>query len=181
VKASPTLSKKKAKAVAIDGFGTVERSKLSSAIRQVWQRSKQWRIVKSRCIGEGGYSFCEQCGEQAPKIFVDHIVAIGAMEDPGYFERLMVSSDGLQGLCNPCHKPKTKVDNAKTKAKKKSNEEKYYSAMANVYGGDVALEDAKGSIDKDIADMDLFTHEKIALQKERNTITVTEPTLDLFI
>lgn len=122
-KPSPTISKKKEKAKAIDGFGSVEMTKLRNAIRQVWQRSKAWKIVKDRCMNDEGYPVCEKCNTQVPKIKVDHIIPIGDMLEPGFLERLMVPSSELQGLCDPCHKPKTKKDNAETKTKKQKRKE----------------------------------------------------------
>lgn len=175
---SKTLSNKKVKATAIDGFGSVERQKLSSAIRQVWQRSKQWRIVKARCVGEKGYSFCEKCKLQAPKIFVDHIEPIGAMEEPGYFERLMISSEGLQGLCKECHAPKTKKDNAKTKETKKKIAAKKKVVIVEPEDDD-DLEVI--TIDQDIQDMDIFTYRKFELQRERNKLKESEINISTFI
>lgn len=117
---STLLSKpKKEKAKPIDGLGSVELMKLRNAMRQVWQRSKQWKEVKKRCTDSEGYYRCELCNERVPKIKVDHIVAIGDMLESGFIERLMVPSTGLQGICDQCHKEKTKLDNAKTRAKKK--------------------------------------------------------------
>ena len=116
---STPSSKKKEKAKPIDGLGSVELQKLRNAVRQIWQRSKAWKIVKARCLDEEGYPKCEQCHLRVPKIFVDHIVPIGDMLEPGFFERLMVPSTELRGICKECHAPKTKRDNEKTRAKKK--------------------------------------------------------------
>jgi 5-methylcytosine-specific restriction endonuclease McrA len=119
-KASPTSSKKKEKQKPIDGYGPIEKKKIRIALRLIWQRSKQWKIVKDRCTDNEGYFKCEKCGKRVPKIKVDHRVPIGDIDDPGFLERLMVPSSELDGLCDPCHDPKTKKDNAETKAKKRS-------------------------------------------------------------
>jgi len=173
--ASPTLSKKKTKAVAIDGFGSVEQMKLRNAIRQVWQRSKQWGIVKARCKNDDGYFVCEERNTQVPKISVDHIVPIGDMLEPGFLERLMVPSSELQGLCDPCHKPKTKKDNATTKAKK---EKRNYVVIEEESTPEMI---SAMWIDPDIEELDIWTKDKIALQKERNAARLSTPTLEQFI
>lgn len=177
--ASGTSSKKKEKATAIDGWGSVEKKKVRNAVRQIWQRSKQWRMVKARCTGEDGFYVCEGCGSTVPRISVDHTIAIGDIEDPGFLERLFVSSEGLKGLCDPCHKPKTKKDNAETKAKKEAKKKKDVEEFH--------IEDAHAElplyIDPDIQAMDIYTHEKVKLQEERNRETHTQQhvSLDMFI
>jgi len=170
---SATSSKpKREKAKAIDGLGSVELMKLRNAMRQVWQRSKQWKLVKARCKDSEGYDVCEGCDTRVPKIFVDHIVPIGDMLDPGFIERLMVPSSELKGLCNECHKPKTKKDNAETKAKKKEK----LTPPKHGYQGE-----PEPQIDLDILEMDIYTHEKIALQEKRNSEPEAEFSLDSFI
>lgn len=108
---STTLSKPKPKkAGPIDGYGIYEKRKIRNALRQIWQRSKARKLVKDRCTNDEGYEVCEECNKQVPKITVDHIIPIGDIEEPGFLERLMVNSEGLRGLCDPCHKVKTKED-----------------------------------------------------------------------
>lgn len=153
---------------------------MRNALRQVWQRSKQWRIVKARCKDSEGYDVCEQCDLRVPKIFVDHTIPIGDMLEPGFIERLMVSSEGLKGLCAECHKPKTAKDNSETKAKKKARDEKILRDHTGDWCVDTDLKHPisiePGSVnfveairlDSDIEEMDLYTYEKIALQKKRN-------------
>ena len=52
---------------------------------------------------------CEQCKERTPKIKIDHINPVGTL-DGAFLELLFVPSHGLQGLCNDCHKIKTKAE-----------------------------------------------------------------------
>ena len=107
-----------AKQKKIDGLGPKEIALIVSALRGVFRYSAQVRIVQKRCLLKSGFSKCEKCQSKCPKVFVDHIQAIG-FYSPGFVERLFVSSQFLQGLCAACHKIKTKVDNAKTRAHKK--------------------------------------------------------------
>ena len=108
---------KKEKAKRIDGLGTYEITKISSAVRQVWQRSLARQIAVKRCTQSDGFLKCEHCGVVAPKIKIDHIIPVGSLKD-GFMERLFCPSTGLQGLCNDCHKAKTKLDNQAIKAAK---------------------------------------------------------------
>lgn len=108
----------KKKVQKTDGLGPYEISKIRGAIRLVWQRSLARKIVVDRCTGFDGYSYCEKCLERAPKIFIDHILNVGDV-DEGFIARLFCSSDKLQGLCKKCHDPKTKKEKAHTRALKK--------------------------------------------------------------
>ncbi len=97
------------KAAKTDGLGPYEISKIRSAIRQVWQRSHARKLCVNRCIGNGGYSYCEKCKKRAPKVYIDHIERVGDL-DGGFIARLFVPSVGLQGLCKKCHDAKTKEE-----------------------------------------------------------------------
>jgi 5-methylcytosine-specific restriction endonuclease McrA len=99
-----------------DGYGPHEMKKISSAVRLVWQRCKARQIAVKRCTNEDGYFVCEQCKNKTPKIKIDHIIPVGTLRD-GFIERLFCSSTGLQGLCQECHKEKTKTENAARKLK----------------------------------------------------------------
>ncbi len=94
------------KVARTDGLGAFEVAKIRSAIRQVWHRSHARKLCAKRCTGEDGYSFCEKCKQRAPKIFIDHIVAVGDL-DGGFISRLFCASSGLMGLCKSCHAEKT--------------------------------------------------------------------------
>lgn len=194
--ASPTLSKKKVKPQKIDGFGPVEKMQARNALRLVWQRSRAWKIVKDRCKDEDGYPKCEKCKQRVPKIKVDHIVAIGDIEDLGFLARLFVDSSGLQGLCDPCHKPKTKKDNAKTKEDKALKKIRLATNPPGkvediVPGGvlyhlevprehwPIEIKEERPKFDADIEEMELFTYEKIEIQKDRDKNRIK--TLDMFI
>lgn len=99
-----------------DGLGPVETAKIRSAIRLVWHRSHARQLVVKRCIGDDGFSYCEQCHKRAPKVFIDHIQRVGEL-DGGFIERLFTPSQNLQGLCKLCHNEKTKEERKKKPAK----------------------------------------------------------------
>ena len=137
---SKTLSKSKPKKIGpIDGFGSYEKRKIRNAVRQIWQRSKARRIAKERCRNEEGYYVCEQCTKQQPEITVDHIIAIGDMDEVGFLERLMVDSTGLKCLCDDCHKVKTKEDVRKINEGKELRAKTKATVTRLGLGGEVQL------------------------------------------
>lgn len=107
--------KKKVKQEIPDGPTPKLKSQYSNAIRRVWQWSKMRRLAVKRATGPDGYVHCEKCKEMTPKSFVDHINPCGDIYSAGYFDRLNVSSNGLQVLCGACHRLKTKDDKSKEK------------------------------------------------------------------
>lgn len=106
-KTAKKLVKKKVQIT--DGLGPHEIKRIRAAIRQVWHRSFARALVVKRCLGRGGFSYCEQCKKRAPKIFIDHIQTVGEV-DSGFIERLFCPSGALQGLCKTCHDHKTKME-----------------------------------------------------------------------
>lgn len=104
----------KKKLVKVDGLGPHEIKKIRAAVRQVWHRSYARRLVVLRCIGRGGFSYCELCKKRAPKIFIDHIVNVGDV-DYGFINRMFVASKWLRGLCKKCHDIKTKEERKRAK------------------------------------------------------------------
>lgn len=92
-----------------DGLGPYEIKRIRSAVRQVWQRSLARKLCVIRCTGSDGYAYCEECGNRTPKLKVDHVVNVGALDD-GYIPRMFVPSSGLRGCCDACHKIKTKAE-----------------------------------------------------------------------
>lgn len=92
-------------------------AQIKKALRQVWSWSYSRRLVVKRCELGGGYSRCEVCKKRCPKIHVDHIEAVGVF-NRDYIKRLFVPSHKLQGLCQNCHKVKTKADLKRIKASK---------------------------------------------------------------
>ncbi len=100
---------KKQKQEKIDGLGPDEIKKIRTAIRRVWAWSYARRLVVKRCLDpkDKEYSRCEKCKKRCPKIYVDHIVACGDV-DEGYLTRTFVPSKLLQGMCKKCHDAKTK-------------------------------------------------------------------------
>lgn len=111
---------KKAKLEPIDGFGPKERQKVSTAIRQVWYRSRSRALVIKRCTGPDGFLYCEKadCKKRTPKIQVDHITPVGALDEGAAILRLFCPSNRLRGWCPPCHKALTKKQ-TQARAKKK--------------------------------------------------------------
>lgn len=138
------------------GLGPAEIAKIRQANRQLWQRSSLARkIVVKRCLRPDGFSNCEECGEICPKVAVDHTEKVGNV-DEGYLERLWVSSKEMKGLCKKCHDAKTAQERKEDRELAKKLKE--YS-----------FEDApKPTFDPDIEAMDLWVHEKLALQEKRN-------------
>lgn len=117
---------KKKKNVKTDGFGPYEKSKVRAAVRDVWRHSLPHKLVRDRCSLKDGYSKCELCRKKVPKIFVNHKITVGDV-DEGFLKRMFVSADLLEGICDPCHKPITaaerKISSAKRKAEKKVQQE----------------------------------------------------------
>jgi 5-methylcytosine-specific restriction endonuclease McrA len=79
---------------------------LRKANRKIWQWSAPRKACIKRATGADGFYRCEQCKEVVPKIFVDHIVAVGNM-DEGFLRRLFCPPSGLRALCKRCHQSKT--------------------------------------------------------------------------
>lgn len=115
----------KKKVEKMDGYGPRERQQVTSAIRQVWQRSRARQLVIKRCTDGEGYPVCEQCKQRCPKIQVDHIEPLGTIDSDRYIPRLFCSSVQMRGLCKKCHAPKTKAE-AKERRRKKEAEKDFY-------------------------------------------------------
>lgn len=96
----------KKKLALVDGLGPRDIKRLRSHIRTVWGWSYARKLCVQRCLVEGGFSRCEQCKQIVPKIYPDHIIPCGDV-DEGYIARMFVPSRFLQGLCNKCHNAKT--------------------------------------------------------------------------
>lgn len=105
---------KKKKEPPVDGLGPDNLKKLRSAIRQVWSWSHARRLcVKRATDTTTGFATCEGCGATVAKIFPDHIIPAGEL-DEGFIKRMFVPSSQLQALCAACHRKKT---NAERRAK----------------------------------------------------------------
>lgn len=100
---------KKKRFPKVDGLGPVDVKRIRSALRDAWRWNHARQLVIKRCLLPDGFSRCERCESTAPKIFVDHIDAVGEV-DAGYIQRLFVPSNLLQGLCKKCHAHKTKIE-----------------------------------------------------------------------
>lgn len=107
------MAKKAKKRVEkIDGISPELNAKIRNAVRQIWHRSYARKLVVDRCTGFDGYTYCEDCAERCPKLKIDHINNVGAV-DEGFLKRMFVPSKYLRGLCDPCHKIKTKEERAR--------------------------------------------------------------------
>lgn len=92
-----------------DGLGPKEIQKIRTALRLVWHRSHARKLVVLRCTGKDGYTRCEECKKKTPKFKVDHNLPCGDV-DGGYIKRLFTPSKNLKGMCDKCHKIKTKQE-----------------------------------------------------------------------
>ncbi len=113
---------KKVRVEKIDGLNPKDLKNLRNAIRQIWHRSHVRKLAVKRCIGADGFSYCERCGKRAPHVSIDHKLPVGEVLSPKFIERMFTPSKNLQGLCKPCHKPKTNKENAKRRALKRRTE-----------------------------------------------------------
>lgn len=102
--------KKKPKREKVDGLSPHDMKRLRSAIREVWRWSTPRKICLERAIGSDGFPRCEKCKKKSPKVFADHIIPVGVL-DEGYLTRLFCPSHYLQALCQKCHSKKTKEEN----------------------------------------------------------------------
>ncbi len=110
------MSKRK-KIEKTDGLGPLEIKKIRNAVRQVWHRCHARKLVVDRCTRASGYAYCEKCSKRCPKLKIDHIENVGDVNQ-GFIQRMFVPSKELQGLCDKCHKVKTKDERARMKALK---------------------------------------------------------------
>lgn len=106
------------KNILIDGLNPKDIHRIKSGLRKAWSWSYSKKLVMLRCTDKKGYAKCENCFKKCPKIFVDHIIPVGTFDDD-YIKRLFVPSTQMQGLCNLCHKFKTKTDMVLIKSKRK--------------------------------------------------------------
>lgn len=90
-------------------------AKLVSKSREVWRQSQVYQQVKKEHKSRPGWFKCASCHKEREVIKIDHIKAIGKqptnmLEFGPWLEKLFCSKENLQGLCNDCHKIKTKED-----------------------------------------------------------------------
>ena len=111
--------KKKEATAKVDGLSMVDIRKIRAAIRKVWHWSYPKKLATARATGMDGFAYCEakDChrkGVKVPKVFIDHIKAVGDV-DAGFIERLFCPSSGLQALCKKCHDKKTRLERKENK------------------------------------------------------------------
>lgn len=95
-------------------------AKLVSKAREVWRQSQNYQAAKKACREINrpdykGWFRCAMCQAFREVIKVDHIDPIGKQpETMGQFgewlERLFCPITNLQGLCNDCHREKTREE-----------------------------------------------------------------------
>lgn len=100
---------KKSKSEKIDGLSPKDIEKIRRAIRQVWSWSYPRRVCIARATDKRGFFWCEECKLNVPKVYPDHIEAVGDV-DAGFIARLFCSSNKLQALCKKCHARKTRQE-----------------------------------------------------------------------
>lgn len=100
-------------------------AKLVSKSREVWRQSENYQHIKKvqKIPHKPGWFDCAYCGGSVEVIKVDHVVPIGKQPDNfnefgEWLTKLFCSTENLQGLCNACHKQKTKEEN---KLRRKQN------------------------------------------------------------
>jgi 5-methylcytosine-specific restriction endonuclease McrA len=102
---------------------------IKAALRRVWQWNVARKRVKRAALVVCGLYRCARCGNCFPKIEIDHVVPVGAVERvadapdvlpeeteydwTAYIRRLFVGETGLQALCHDCHKTKGHEDREK--------------------------------------------------------------------
>jgi 5-methylcytosine-specific restriction endonuclease McrA len=104
----------------IDGLSSENLKRVHIAVRKVWQWSHSWRLAKKRALHADGFyrcenPKCEQAGQPAPKVVVDHIKPVGQVGGPDYIKKMFVPSSELMCLCNKCHRLKTNEERKREK------------------------------------------------------------------
>lgn len=101
---------RKVKPAPVDGLGEKDVKRIRTAIRNIWRYSTPRKLAEKRAYWhKDGFPRCELCKKKAPKIFVDHIIQVGDV-DEGFLKRMYTPSCNLQSLCKKCHDEKTKEE-----------------------------------------------------------------------
>ena len=92
-------------------------AKLVSKSREVWRQSTSYQTTKKNCrvLGKSGWFKCQICSNEVEVIRIDHIKPIGKQPDKleefgEWLPKLFCEESNLQGLCNACHKQKSKEE-----------------------------------------------------------------------
>ena len=106
------------------------KSRITSALRQVWRWSPERRAALERArVCRGSYE-CELCGHRSgPKgVQVNHKEPVVGVEGfqgwDIYIERLFCDIDGLEIVCSGCHKKETEKQRNARKTKRQLRVEK---------------------------------------------------------
>jgi len=101
------------------------KSRVRSSLRKLWLYSPERREALAKARIERGVYCCSSCHAHIGRkeLAVDHIEPVTPLTGfdswDGLIERLFCSPEGLTVLCKPCHKVKTKAENASRKKHKK--------------------------------------------------------------
>ena len=104
------------------------KSRITSALRQVWRWSPERRAALERARVCRGVYKCEMCGcKSGPKgVQVDHIEPCRKPGDDTwdtFIARLFCPTSGLRVICKGCHDDETEKQRiARSRAKKELNE-----------------------------------------------------------
>ena len=106
------------------------KSYVVGVLRRASYRNPQRTIVMRRANIKRGVYQCEACERITERkgVAVDHVdpvIPVTGWEGwDSFISRLFCGPAGLQVLCNPCHKDKTKEENAQRRAYAKEAKQK---------------------------------------------------------
>jgi 2-oxoglutarate dehydrogenase complex dehydrogenase (E1) component-like enzyme len=106
------------KPAKFDGLNEADKRNIRRVLRQAWSWSYSRRLVVKRCTLPNGFSRCEKCKKRVARVTVDHIARCGEVDQGNFIKRLFVASNKMQGLCDDCHKTKTREERIKSKLDK---------------------------------------------------------------
>lgn len=108
------------------------RSKIRSALRQIWLYSGVRGRIIDRTRQKGGGYKCEKCKttyKYKKELQADHIIPVGATPDSSYSTptdtwhtfmlKLFCNDENYMALCKRCHAHKSKEDKQKLKDRSK--------------------------------------------------------------
>jgi 5-methylcytosine-specific restriction endonuclease McrA len=91
------------------------------ALREAWNKSPmKWKAYR-RALLRPAWVKCEKCAKETyyKMAEIDHIIPVGSItceaDVPALAARMNCTAEGLQVLCEECHKAKSKVDNKNTR------------------------------------------------------------------
>ena len=103
-------------------------AKLISDARNRWRQSQPYQEAKKKCkiVELTGWFRCANCANSVEVIRIDHIEPIG--KQPFNYDgfgtwlnKLFCAVTNLQGLCNSCHRIKTKEERKNARIPRKTH------------------------------------------------------------